>query len=153
MLFWQYTTAIKGWLWKFHCSWKMRNQGLVDNWKKQVKCPRQQQPARPSRRVHNWFLSPCCSSTYRSDSDRESHGIMPQPHKMLKIVTNTRYEPNLVMKMQDSKGHWWYLVVIKQAHASKHLVLAKASRYRFRKRFTENVLKQPVRQGNKRLSF
>lgn len=86
----------------------MSNQGLVDNWKEQVKCPRQQQPAIPSRRV-NWFLSPCCSSTYctdrDSDSEMESPGIMPQSHKMLNIVTNARYGQDLVTKRQDSKGH------------------------------------------------
>lgn len=118
MLFWQYTAAIKGWLWKFHCSWKMWNQGLVDNWKEQVKCPRQQHSTIPNWCVHNRFLSPGCSSTSCSDSDRESHGIMPQPHKMLKTVTNARYKQNLVMKVPKSKGHWWYLLSTEQALTS-----------------------------------
>lgn len=52
------------------------------------------------------------------DSERESHEIMPQLHKMLKTVTNTRYEQSLVMQMQDSKGHWRCLVTIKEAHTS-----------------------------------
>jgi len=32
-------------------------------------------------------------------------------------------------------------------------VLVKAPRYHFRKRLVENVLKQPIQQGNKRLNF
>lgn len=55
----------------------------MDNWKEQVKCPREQHPTVRSRRVDNWFLGPCCSSDGDSggNSDRESHGIMSQPHK------------------------------------------------------------------------
>lgn len=105
---------------------KYMKSGLMDTCDGQVKCPIQQCPAIPNWGVHNWFLTPCCSSTYCSDSDsdnenanasyREFHGIMFQPHKTLKIVTIARNEKNLVMKVQKSKGCWWYSATTEQAH-------------------------------------
>lgn len=68
----------------------------------------------------------CSSSTYCSDSENasandsyvESHEIMFQPHKTLKIVTNAGNETNLAMKVQKTKGCSWHTATIEQAHTS-----------------------------------